>query len=88
MKKGIEIFLINPAILYEHPESAIYCNCNASSKNAASHRDYGYRGLMSMFESDTLYPNDTNMPTNVQAEVLFKGEIDKNYILSHYQMKI
>ena len=84
---GAEIFEIDPAILYEHPECVIYCNCNAAKGDAASHRSFGYEGFKSMFESDSIYPNNSNMPTDVQSEILFKGCIDKKYIKKHYSKR-
>ncbi len=88
INKGIEIFFIDPAILYEHPEKVIYSNCNASSKYAIGRMKYGYQGLLSMFESSFDHVNSSNIPTDVQAEVLFEKHIDKKYILDHYSVTI
>ena len=78
---GVEIFFINPSILYEYPELVVYCSCNASTFNSIEHMNYGFDGLCSMFETNGEYVNNTNEPTDVQAEVLFKGTIKKEYIL-------
>lgn len=84
MENGAEIFEIDPSILYECPERIIYCKCNAAKKDAYKYRNYGIHGLKSMFESFDLFPNESNIPTDIQSEILFKGHIDRKYIKNHY----
>ena len=82
---GFEIYIINPSILYEHPEKIIYCSCNASSLHSINHMNYGIDGLLNMFVSEDGLIITGNNPADVQAEVLFEGRIGKEYIINHYQ---
>ena len=82
---GFEIYVINPAILYEHPEKIIYCSCNASTMHSVNHMNYGIEGFLNMFVSEDGFVSTGNSPADVQAEVLFEGRIGKEYIINHYR---
>ena len=83
--RAVEVFEIDPEILLDMPECAVYCNCNAAKGNAEEHMRMGYKGFSSMFSSEDL---ETPNPIDVQAEILFRGKIDKRYIMNHYCRRV
>ena len=42
---GVEIFEIDPSILYENIEDVIYCSTNAARKDSSIYMDFGYEGF-------------------------------------------
>ena len=79
---GVEIFEIDPSILYEHIEDVIYCSTNAARKDSSIYMDFGYQGFKELFNPLT----DSKYTNSESAEILIRGHIDKKYIIGHYYL--